>query len=82
LFGLISFGILGKLPEGGRGSILRKGHGDSVISEEVTNHIGFEENNGKAFSHYEAKDKNPQGQKTNKRGINQAKYSPAKSVIQ
>lgn len=30
---------------------MRKGRGDN-ISEEVPTHIGFEENNRKAFSHY------------------------------
>lgn len=60
---------------------LKKGYGDNIISWEVKTHMGFEENNGKAFSHYKAKDKNPQGQKTNIRGINQEKYSTTKSVI-
>lgn len=79
LFVFVSLGIVGKMPEDGRGSALRKGQGDNKIFLEVETHITFEENNGKAFRQYKLKDKNPQGRKTNKWGINQAKYSATKS---
>lgn len=62
MFVFISLGILGKLPEHGRGLILRKGCRDNIISE-VKTHTAFEQNNGKAFSHYKAKGKNPQDRK-------------------
>lgn len=71
----------GKLPGYGRGSKLRKGHRDNIISWEVKIHISFE-NNRKLFSHYNLKNKNSQGQKRNKTDINQEKYSTTKSVIQ
>lgn len=82
LFVFVSLRIVGKTPEDGRGSALRKGQGDNRIFQEVETHITFEENNGKAFRQYKLKDKNPQGQKTNKWGINQAKYSAKKAVVQ
>lgn len=75
LFVSISLGILRKLPEDGRGSKRRKGHRDNIISYEAKSPISFEENNGKVFKHYKARDKKPKGQKTNKRGINHKKYS-------
>lgn len=59
-----------KLPEDGRGSKWRKGHRDNIISYQAKTPINFEENNGKVFKHYKARDKKLEGQKTNKRGIN------------
>lgn len=61
MFVSISLGILRKLPEDGMGSKLRKGHRDSIVSYEVKTRINFEGNNGKAFNHYKARDKNPEG---------------------
>lgn len=78
----LCLGILRKLPEDGRGSKLRKGHRDNMISYELKVHINLEGNNGKAFNHYKSRDKNPEGQKTNKRGMNQEKYSITNWVIQ
>lgn len=46
---------IGKLPEDGRGSKLRKGHGDNIISWEVKAHISFEENNGKSVQSLQSK---------------------------
>lgn len=52
LFVSISLGILRKLPEDGRGSKLRKGHMDNIVSYEVKTQTNFEGNNGKAFNPY------------------------------
>lgn len=50
LFVSLSLEILRKLPEDGRGSKLRKGHRDNIVSYEVKTHINFEGNNGKTLN--------------------------------